>query len=169
MEIFNIKEMFNKYTKNKKIVVLVIIFIIGLILISLPDNKSNNKADTINLESSLRESEEKRLEKIITSVDGVSKCRVMISFLDNGVKEYYRNEQEDRDDSNLKTQRQIVVKKTNGNEEPILKREISPVIKGVSIVADCKVKGMEDIIYSITSKALGVDIHKIQVVINDRS
>ena len=169
MEIFNIKEMFNKYTKNKKIVVLVIIFIIGLILISLPDNKSNNKADTINLESSLRESEEKRLEKIITSVDGVSKCRVMISFLDNGVKEYYRNEQEDRDDSNLKTQRQIVVKKTNGNEEPILKREISPVIKGVSIVADCKRKGMEDIIYSITSKALGVDIHKIQVVINDRS
>ncbi|MBE7028897.1 MAG: hypothetical protein E7405_01455 [Ruminococcaceae bacterium] len=169
MEIFNIKEMFNKYTKNKKIVVLVIIFIIGLILISLPDNKSNNKADTINLESSLRESEEKRLEKIITSVDGVSKCRVMISFLDNGVKEYYRNEQEDRDDSNLKTQRQIVVKKTDGNEEPILKREISPVIKGVSIVADCKRKGMEDIIYSITSKALGVDIHKIQVVINDRS
>ena len=83
MEIFNIKEMFNKYTKNKKIVVLVIIFIIGLILLSLPDNKSNNKADTINLESSLRESEEKRLEKIITSVDGVSKCRVMISFLDN--------------------------------------------------------------------------------------
>ncbi len=169
MEIFNIKEMFNKYTKNKKIVVLVIIFIIGLILISLPDNKSNNKADTINLESSLRESEEKRLEKIITSVDGVSRCRVMISFLDNGVKEYYRNEQEDRDDSNLKTQRQIVVKKTDGNEEPILKREISPVIKGVSIVADCKRKGMEDIIYSITSKALGVDIHKIQVVINDRS
>ena len=118
-----------------------------------------------NKKYSLRE----RVEKIITSIDGITKCKVMISFSDNGIKEYYKNETEDRDDENIKTEREMVITRIDSNEEPVLKRELSPSVKGVSVVVNCKIQGMEDTIYSIVSKALGVDIHKIQVVINDRS
>lgn len=169
MDFFNIKEFLLKYTKSKKMLMVILVFITGFLLL-ISSCFSSTEEKEINVESNdLQILMEERLEGILSSVDGVKKVDVMICFNDRGVKEYYKDESEDRDSSNIKTNKKIVLTRNDGNETPVLKRELSPDIKGVSIVVDCKKKGMEKTIYSLTSKALGVDIYKIEVVINDRS
>lgn len=170
MDFSNIKENILKYTKSKRNLLVLTLLITGIVLILLPSGtsakKENNSEDIKNNEGIY---EETRLKKILTSVEGIKDVNVMICYQDKGVKEYYKNKSEDIDDSNIKSDTKIVTTRLDGNEIPVLRREISPEIKGVSIVADCNKKGMKETIYSLTSKALGVEIHKIEVVINDRS
>lgn len=170
MDFYNIKKLIDKYIKNKRNLTFIFILVVGIVFLLLPTEKQKSDEKKTDLSYEVTElKEEKRLEKILSSVDGIKKVRVMICFYDKGVKEYYKNESEDRDEKNMRSDKKMVLTKNEGNEEPVLKRELSPDIKGVSIVADCKAKGMEDVIYRLTSKALGVDIHKIEVIINDRS
>lgn len=169
MDFFNIKENISKYTKSKKIILTTLIFITGLFLLIISSFPSFKEESVTNINEDLQIKLEERLESILASVDGVKKVNVMICFNDRGVKEYYKDESEDRDSENIKTDKKIVLTRNDGNEAPVLKREISPDIKGVSIVIDCKKRGMEKVIYSLTSKALGIDVYKIEVVINDRS
>lgn len=170
MDFSNIKENILKYTKSKKNLLVIGLLIAGIILLLLPSGTSDKKE--VNKESIKNDSgiyEEERLEKILTSVSGIKSVNVMICYSDRGVKEYYKNKSEDIDESNIRSESKIVTTRLDGNEIPVLRREISPEIKGVSIVADCNKKGMKETIYSLTSKALGIEIHKIEVVINDRS
>lgn len=170
MDFSNIKENILKYTKSKKNLLVLTLLIAGIILIILPSGTSSKKeikGETVKNEEIVYE--EERLEKILTSVEGIKAVNVMICYQDKGVKEYYKNKSEDIDNNNIKSDTKIVTTRLDGNEIPVLRREISPEIKGVSIVADCNKKGMKETIYSLTSKALGVEIHKIEVVINDRS
>ena len=169
MDFSNIKENILKYTKSKKNLLVLGLLIAGIILIILPSGTSNkNRVNDENVKKDLGIYEEERLENILTSVEGIKNVNVMICYSDSGVKEYYKNKSEDIDESNVRSDTKIVTTRLDGNEIPVLRREISPEIKGVSIVADCSKKGMKETIYSLTSKALGVEIHKIEVVINDR-
>lgn len=170
MDFFNIKEIILKYTKNKKVVIIALAFVVGFILLIMPTKVKNEKSEQyVEQKDNINVLYEKRLKDILTAVDGVKKVEIMICFNDDGVKEYYKDESEDVNEKNVRTDKKMVITRNDGNEVPVLKRELSPDIKGVSIVADCNKKGMEDLIYTLTSKALGVEVYKIEVVINDRS
>ncbi len=170
MDFSNIKENILKYTKSKKNLAVIILLVAGIILILMPSKTSDKKgSEKENANNNLGVYEEARLKNILTSVEGIKNVNVMICYQDNGVKEYYKDKSEDIESNNIRSDSKIVTTRLDGNEIPVLRREISPEIKGVSIVADCNKKGMKETIYSLASKALGVDIHKIEVVINDRS
>lgn len=170
MKFFNIKEILSKYIKDKKIFNIALIFIIGFSLLLLSSVfKEDNKKVEVEENTDLRVIEEERLKNILLSIEDVKKVEVMICFSDTGVKEYYKDESEDIDSEAVKTDKKLVFTRSDGDEVPVLKREISPEIKGVTIVADCKNKSTGDLIYKAAGAALGVDVHKIEVIINDRS
>ena len=168
MDFFNIKETILKYTENKKRRTIIVIFLIGFLLVCMSSFSTNKKSEPKAKNDPVVSYEEK-LKEMLLAVDGIKKVKVMICFFDGGVKEYYKNESENRDDINIKIDNKMVITRKDGNEMPVLKRELNPEIKGVSIVANCSKKGLEDTIYTLTSKGLGVEIHKIEVIINDRS
>ena len=93
----------------------------------------------------------------------------MICFSDMGVKEYYKDETYDYNDSKTKTDKKLVFKRDDGDEVPVLKREKYPEIKGVTVIADCEKKDREEIIFRAVRASLGIDSHKIEIIINDRS
>ena len=170
MNFLNIKKIIAKYTVNKKMLCYILIFLIGFFLLVIPEKNGKETVNTsIEDEADANIMQEKRLEELLETVDGIQKCKVMICFLDNGVKEYYNDESEDRDENSIRAEKKMVITRDKDMEKPVIKREKSPEIKGVSVVVDCKKRGMEEMIYNITAKALGTDIHKIEVIINDRS
>ena len=65
------------------------------------------------------------------------------------------------------TDNKMVITRQNGDEKPVVVRQISPGIKGVTVI----VQGTEETalkykIYNAVKSALGVDAHKIEVILN---
>jgi stage III sporulation protein AG len=156
--------------KDKKRLGIIILIIIGIIFICIPSPKSNKEdnSDDKDYLSIVTETEEK-LKKLILDIDGVKKVNVMICFSDMGVKEYYKDETYDYNDSKTKTDKKLVFKRDDGDEVPVLKREKYPEIKGVTVIADCEKRDREEIIFRAVRASLGIDSHKIEIIINDRS
>lgn len=166
------KEIINKIKENKKIKTVLILLFAGILLITFsksPEKKEEIKSTYEEEILISRKETEEQLKKLLLSIDGVKKVEVMISFSDMGIKEYYKDETEDFNESKSKTDKKIVFKKYEGNEIPVLKREIYPEIKGVTVVADCVLKNADELIFKAVKGSLGTDSHKIEIIINDRS
>ena len=160
-------ESISKYLKDRKIINILIIFLTGLILLTLSfgsDGKNEKKEEYINI----NQKTEEQLKELIESIDGIKKVKIMICFSDTGVKEYYKDETENSEDDTIKTDSKMVFKRSGGNEEPILKRELNPEIKGVTVVADCTKSNSYDLIQRAVKSSLGVSQNKIEIIINER-
>lgn len=156
-----------KYIKDKKMVNILVVFLTGLILITMSfgvDDKKENKEEYINI----NQKTEEQLKDLIESIDGIKKVKIMICFSDTGVKEYYKDETENSESDIVKTDSKMVFKRNGGNEEPILKRELNPEVKGVTIVADCTKKDSYDLIKRAVKSSLGISENKIEIIINER-
>ncbi len=154
--------------KDKKKAGIIILVTVGILFTCIPENKKIDKENSNPYGSIVNETEEK-LKNLILDIDGVKKVNVMISFSDMGVKEYYKDETYDYNDSKTKTDKKLVFKRDDGNEVPVLKREKYPEIKGVTVIADCNKREREEIIFRAVRASLGIDSHKIEIIINDRS
>lgn len=146
------KGIFYKFFKNERIRNLVIISgVIGIILIFISNiffNKDNNEVDiyaeeycttdVIDYEKSI----EKKLEDIISSIEGAGKTKVMAT-LDRteqtiyATEEKYSNEDiKDNKQSQSNEITYVIVKKSDGTEIPLTVTEIQPKIKGVVVVCE---------------------------------
>ncbi len=163
----DIKERLIKYTKNKKVLVIILLLTIGLFLLLIPSDIEEVKNPEVS-DYSVRESEEKRLVRLLNEIDGVKSAKVMLSFSDNGSKEYYFDESEALEEDRVKKDSKLVALRGDKGELPVVIREKTPEISGVSVIINCSKKQSEEVIYKTVSKALGIEIHKIQIVINDR-
>ena len=120
---------------------------------------------------------ERKLEEILTAMEGVGKVEVMITLQDNGEqvleKDISRNSQEVTEEGEVKRntyesqyQEETVFVKESGNEgQPFIAKESVPAVEGVLVVAEGggngKVaKNISDAVFAL----FPVEVHKIKVV-----
>ncbi len=138
----DIKERIEKFLKSdeRRIKIIVTVGIIGVILLVVssaaqnktPDKKSESIAD-IDYTSYCSKLEEE-LKEVISSIDGVGKCEIMIT-LENSSENVYATDNEIRSDSASSSSRdEYVLIDSNGVQQPVLIKEYYPKVQGVSVV-----------------------------------
>ena len=168
-----IKEVFLKYFKDKRYKAIIILALAGIFLISLSSFLPEDKAETKNYEAAFdiekfRKDKEKELENFIGKIDGISSCRVMISYKDSGSTTYSFNSMTSSDKEEQKRETEMVIRRTDGNEYPVTEKITGPEINGVTVIANGR-KGLEIKVAKAVSAGLGADIHNVEVIINERN
>ncbi len=167
-----------KSSENKTRIVFVL-GIAGIMLIALSSlntgaKPANKGTESLSSEQDYIESERFRqqitdeLETILTNIDGVGDCRVMISV--EGTSEYYYAENIDKmqeyssNGSNEKYTNEVVVIDSGGTKQALVRKKVKPKINGVVVVCsgggDITVK--ERVIKAV-SAALNLSYGKICV------
>lgn len=93
------------------------------------EDTGDAKTDTSSYEEAL----ETRLEEIISSVDGVGKCKVMITLEKDDrkifAKDSYNKENENKYEY-------VIVKNGDGDNDGLVESTVMPEIRGVAVVCD---------------------------------
>ncbi len=112
------------------------------------------------------------IEKMLRQIPGVNKAYVFVSYEDDGKTEYaydYKGDisRKEADDIQENTDTQMVITRANGEEHPVVIRRIHPTIKGVTVIAQGdETAELKYKIYDAVKSALGVEAHKIEVIVN---
>lgn len=133
--------LFNNDTKKVKIIVG--IGLLGLVLIlasQIFENNGNNTKNTSNDNTAVisydeyTQSLENKLTSLISSIDGVGECKVMIT-LENTKESVYATNYDNKNDADSNNSKgEYVIYDSNNGEAPILIMEYMPTVKGVSVV-----------------------------------
>ena len=125
-----------KKTKTK---VLVAVGIIGILLILLSEisfggsGKKETEVASTDYASYVKELDEK-LSDIISSIDGVGNCKVMITLKNTTESVYAKNTENSQNDSSSSQNSEYVIYDGVNGDSPILLKENFPEIEGVAIV-----------------------------------
>ncbi|MCF6096684.1 stage III sporulation protein AG [Thermovorax subterraneus] len=195
MESEIVKNYMNLFKKNKhkSLNFLIIIGLMGLLMLSFAKITSQEKvldmAELSSVESKdnlvsdndiqLFQSEmEKRLEQILSQIEGAGRVKVMVTLESEGYVEPAFNsidnkrvtEENDseggvRTITEIQANKQIVLLNKGGKEEPLLVKKLEPTVKGVLIVAEGgNSSQIVDRITKATSTLLGIPLYKIKVL-----
>lgn len=155
-----IKERFMSFVAgdSKKIKIIVAVGLIGIVLIFASDMLSRNEKKQEPANDKLSYSEytqelEKKLTLLISSIEGVGECKVMIT-LENTTESVYATDVEVKNDSNSVNQKdEYVFYDSDSGETPVLIKEYLPKVQGVTVVCTGgdNTAVREKIIKSVTS------------------
>ncbi len=152
---------------------LVIIFIVGIGLMLLPqekdkgENVSSAKADC---GTAYKTEMEKQLKTILSSVKGVGSTEVMITLENDGQTFFasdVKAEHQKRDDTEQNTEEKTYLLKNDagGGESPIVVQQGKPNISGVLVIAEgAKNADIKNDIIRAVRAVLGVKAHRIEVL-----
>ncbi len=144
-----------KYLKNndsKRIKIIIAVGLIGILLIGVSDMFSNASKDTdddtVQTVSSddYADEIEQKLTDIISSIDGVGECKIMVTLENSSENVYATDVQSDSDTDSSSTSEEYVIYDSNNGEEPVLLKEYYPKILGVTIVCS----GGDDVVIKET-------------------
>lgn len=190
-----LKEFFKKNEdgKDKKkqienIVVFIIILIVTVLIINnmwSGEEKEQNINDDVDSSKVLaqtasynqQEDLEKKLEDILSSINGVGKVKVLIKYSESSTVVPIYNEtisesttkENDSDGASkdvkeTENKKEIVYADENGTNKPITEKVVMPIIEGAIVTAqgagDANVKSS---IVSAVEAVTGIAVHKIQV------
>lgn len=163
-----LKELYDKFRHtDKKLKAALVIGLTGMLLLGLseavPKENKAEKAENVSYADYNDELEEKT-QQIISSIDGVGECRVMITLKNSNESVYAKNYQENSNAGNYSHESEYVLYDGDNGEEPVLIKEYFPEVKGVVVVcsgAD-SVTVRENVINCI-SALYGIPTTKISV------
>lgn len=144
---------------TKKVKIIVAVGLIGMVLILLSDvffgGSAEKPAENAGGISSGEYTQqlEVRLTDVISSIDGVGECRVMIT-LQNTAESVYATNYESKSDSESSSHKdEYVLYDSSGGETPVLIKEYMPGVQGVTVVCSGgdDIKTKEKIIGCVTS------------------
>lgn len=166
--LFRIAKKLTESKNNRRIILLAAAGILLLVIGSLPqkDNKKLPSAPETDIEE-IRRKKETELKRFLEKIDGVSDVYVMISYKNCGSKSYGRNVKTASSQSEENTDSQIAMQRTGGDEKPVEERRELPEIKGITVIAAGSAQSAETILRA-ASGASGAEIHKIEVIINEK-
>ncbi len=153
----NIKNFLNR--EGVKVKIIFAAGLIGIALIFASDIISKNtQTDTQQIGENVDYTQyvnnlESRLENIISSIDGVGECEIMIT-LENSSESVYATDNEKKSDSeSTDTKDQYVIYDSQDGEKPVLIKENFPIVQGVSVVCGGgdNIEIKERIINTVTS------------------
>ncbi len=169
------KERFNK---NKKLVIIVTIGVVGMILILLSEifqssdtntSKTDKAEDYYSLSSTYKDKIQSELLSIVKKIDGVGEVDILVTV--DGTTEYVYAEELDKqsDESDDKQSEgynnKIVIIDENGSQKPLIKKIVEPKVTGVLVV--CSGGDRFEIIekvYRAVSTALNIPSSSVCVV-----
>ena len=178
--------------KDKNITNLIVILIIGVIIVIAgsvfwgEDRKDKldiayevsdtgvNKDDTLPYEQHLK----LNLEKVLSSIEGVGKVSAMITFESSSEMipaiETKSNKTLTSEADNQGGKREVeqieedekilILNKQDGDQQPLILKELKPKVKGVIIVAEgVEDPGIKRAVYDAAKTVLGIKAHKVKI------
>ena len=133
--------------KNKLIKIIVAVGLIAMVGIFLSEsfstkNKQENQPQQQQASESLHEYEqqvEQRLSDILSSIDGIGQCEVMVT-LDSSKESVYSSESESKNESDEKSssssEKSTYVIVDDDGQKPVLEKEVEPRVRGVIVVCE---------------------------------
>lgn len=162
-----------KLKKDKKLLLTVAAGILGIVFIVISEfipKSSYKKVETgeqnKNSVSSYEETLEKRLESIISSVDGAGRVQVMVT-LDTSEQTQYAKDEKENSKSGDKTSEKSYEKKyvLTDDDSGVVLKTTEPEVRGVIVVCDGGDNAaVKNGITSAVRAALSVDSNKITVL-----
>ena len=176
----------NSKRQLENIVVFIIILIITVLIINnMWSKEDENKNDTTSSKvlaqttsSDLNTSEnlEKKLENILSSIDGVGKVKVLIKYSESSTIAMYNETSSEsttaendagggsKNVKETESKKEVVYSDKNGKNEPITEKVVMPVIEGTIITAQgASNANTKSAIVSAVEAVTGLAVHKIQV------
>lgn len=128
---------------DKKVKIFAVIGIVGILLILLSEavpqsgakRSDNQQIQEISYADYIA-SLEKDTQNIIGSINGVGKCRVMLTLKDTKESIYAKNSDEKNDESSYSKNYEYVLYDGQDGETPVLIKQYFPQIQGVVVVCD---------------------------------
>ncbi|MBR3148801.1 MAG: hypothetical protein IKF64_01405 [Eubacterium sp.] len=164
----NLKELAEKLrSSDKRLKIAVIIGLVGILLIGISEALPKSDTETKKSDTSYAEftdNLEKKTCDVLSSIDGVGECKVMITLKNSNESIFAKNNQENSNGSNYSSESEYVLYKGENGEEPMLIKEYYPEVKGVVVVcsgAD-NVTVRENVINCVSS-LYGIPSTKISV------
>lgn len=136
------KEKFSQFVNSKnKNKIIIAVGVVGVLLILLSElnfgtasgeNKKNADKDTDY--ASYVNSLNAELTELLSSIDGVGECRVMITLRNTSESVYAKNSDSSSSDNSNSSSDEYVIYDSENGDSPILLKENFPDIEGVAIV-----------------------------------
>lgn len=136
----SIKNIFSSFSNFKyKKQTVIVLGLIGVALILLSEvipvaNDGKSKSQTSTDYESYVSSLESRTQSIISSIDGVGKCKVMITLEQTDESVFAKNTDESSQNGNFSKKSEYVLYENDNNDEPILVKQYFPKVYGVVVV-----------------------------------
>lgn len=154
----------SKLVMDKKgLFIIICILVLGVMM--LMGNNSGIKT-AVKSESTSEVNINRELEKILSSVEGAGRVKVLVNYNQSGEKilaydmESNINEKESGKENNSKSE--VVY---DGNKMPVILKEYMPKVEGVIIVAQGgNIDNVKKQLIAGTVALLGIDEHKIEVL-----
>lgn len=176
-----ILEKFN-LTSKKGIENLVILLVLVVIVMVVINSLFTEKEEVTQIEQVVKQevnsdSLEKKLENILTSIKGVGKVKVMISYTNSIEKVPIYDTKEvttltneldssggKRETKETSNERKVVYEESGSNKNIVTKQNIMPEIIGVIVTAEgAEVNQVKENIINAVSAVTNIPSHKIQV------
>ena len=107
---------------------------------------------------------EDKTESIISSIDGVGKCKVMITLQETDENIYAQNLDENKNSGYISKKSEYVLYEDNNNDSPVLIKQSFPKVMGVAVVCQGgNNANVKEKIISAVSSLFGISTAKISV------
>lgn len=164
-KLIEIKKLVTKPENRIKLIIVIGVVSILLVLLSdiaPTDKKSEQKSP--DYYTTYSESLESEAEEIISSIDGVGRCKVMLTLAETKESVYARNKEESGGNGNYSASDEYVLYDGDDGDTPLVIKEYFPTVSGVVVVctgADNKV--VRECVISCISSLFDVPTNKITV------
>ncbi len=167
----NIRDVILKLSKDKKTALMLILGIAGIILVLLSGSGENKESNISKYEDGVTVMSEdelsERLEKLLGSIEGAGKVKVMLTFRSYSEAVYAENKEETIgvDGETDRADEYIIIDGADG-ETGLKLKIISPEVKGVAIICqggDNPV--IKEQIISVVSALFDISSNKISVAV----
>lgn len=187
-KMFDFKKLSEKLFSPKGTKILLVVGFIGIALIALssflPSGGKKSSAASSSTASGQSDAAyaselQSRLQKIISQINGVGRVDVMITFSSGTQYVYEQNQKQttnkssqSQDSGTRQTtentdneQQPVIVSGNSGEQQPIVKTQISPEVKGVVVVCDgADSPTVQESIINAVSTALSLDTNHVCVI-----
>ena len=124
--------------------------------------------EALNVMNIYAKRQEKKLTKLLESMDGVGQAKVMVTLAESEekvtLKDTERGENKGKDSSDISEKSESVIVTNGGDENPYVVSVASPKIAGVAIVCEGADGGKKDSeIIDMVGALFGIESHKIKV------
>lgn len=132
-----IKKIFNPKNRIKLFVAIGMIGVALILLSEIPSSTNDNKKTNDDIVySQYVEELESKTNKILSSMSGVGKCKVMITLDETNESFFAQNKDEKYSDSSSSKNHEYVLYDGDDGDEPLLIKQKFPTVCGVVVVCD---------------------------------
>lgn len=166
MEIKAFSEKISVFLKKYRYITLVVL--IGLILLVLPSNKTDEAEAVITVESHDQEEPDmqKTLSQLLSKIAGAGEVEVLLTFQAGEERVFQTNESQntDQDSQNIQTDT-VTVTDSDRNQSGLVKKVLAPTYRGAIVVCQgADNPSVQLAIVEAVSNATGLSTNRISVL-----